>query len=106
MKQKGFSGMVLLLLLASMVCMAGDSFLPEVNSMAIAASQQNGAVRNASNAQIGRIESNGTVRNSLNAQIGKIESSGTIRDCFNPTMGSASGVKKEWAAVFFFLISI
>ena len=56
MKQKGFSGMVLLLLLASMVCMAVDSFLPEVNSIAIAAIQQNGAVRNASNAQIGSVQ--------------------------------------------------
>ena len=43
-----------------------------------------------------------TIRNASNAQAGTIESNGTVRDRSNSTMGSASGVKKEWAAVFFF----
>ena len=64
--------------------------------------ESNGTVRNSSNAMIGRIESNGTVRNSSNAMIGRIESDGTVRNSSNATIGYARGIKKEWAAVFFF----
>lgn len=59
-------------------------------------------VRNASNATIGKIESNGTVRNGSNAMIGRVESDGTVRNSSNATIGYARGIKKEWAAVFFF----
>lgn len=43
-----------------------------------------------------------TVRNASNATIGKIESNGTVRNSSNATIGYARGIKKEWAAVFFF----
>lgn len=64
--------------------------------------ESNGTVRNSSNAMIGRIESNGTVRNASNATIGRVDSDGTVRNSSNATIGYARGIKKEWAAVFFF----
>ena len=64
--------------------------------------ESNGTVHNSSNAMIGRIESDGTVRNASNAMIGRVESDGTVRNSSNATIGYARGIKKEWAAVFFF----
>ena len=44
-------------------------------------------LRNASNAQIGKVESDGVVRNSSNARIGKVESDGTVRNASNARIG-------------------
>ena len=98
MKQKRYSGIVLWLSFALMIC----STLHDANCMIITGIQQSGAVRNASSAQIGKIESNGTVRNASNAQIGKIDSNGIVRNASNVQIGSAPGVKTEWVAAFFF----
>ena len=59
-------------------------------------------VRDGSNRSIGTIESNGTVRDGMNRSIGKVESDGTVRDSMNRSIGSAKGVKRTYAAVFFF----
>lgn len=59
-------------------------------------------LRNGSNQKVGSIESNGTVRNASSQKVGTIESNGTIRNASNQTIGNASGVKKEWAAAFYF----
>ena len=59
-------------------------------------------LRNASGNRTGKIESDGTVRNESGNRIGKIDSDGTIRDASGNRKGSASGVRKEWAAVTFF----
>jgi hypothetical protein len=42
------------------------------------------------------------LRNSSNSFIGKIESDGTVRNSSNSCIGYAKGVKKEWAAIYFF----
>ena len=59
-------------------------------------------LRNASNAQIGKVESDGVVRNASNARIGKIDKEGIVRDDSNKQIGSAKGVDKKIAAVIFF----
>ena len=59
-------------------------------------------VRDGSNRTIGTIESNGTVRDGMNRSIGHFGSDGTVRDGMNRTIGSARGVKRTYAAVFFF----
>jgi hypothetical protein len=38
----------------------------------------------------------------MNRTIGRVESDGTVRDGMNRTIGSARGVKRTHAAVFFF----
>ena len=43
-----------------------------------------------------------TVYDGSNRSIGKVESNGTVRDGSNRQIGQAKGVKREWAAVFFF----
>ncbi len=59
-------------------------------------------MRNASNSYIGKVESDGTVRNASNSYIGKVENDGTVRNSSNSCIGYAKGVKKEWAAIYFF----
>ena len=59
-------------------------------------------LRNSSNSSIGSISSDGTVRNSSNSTIGKIESDGTVRNSSNSSIGKAEGVKRSWAAAYFF----
>ena len=59
-------------------------------------------VRNSSYSTIGHIDSDGTVRNSSYSTIGHIDSDGTIRNSSYSTIGHAKGIKREWAAVWFF----
>ena len=42
------------------------------------------------------------VRNSSYSAIGHIDSDGTIRNSSYSTIGHAKGIKREWAAVWFF----
>jgi len=44
----------------------------------------------------------GTLRGASNSAIGKIERDGNVRNAQNAGIGSAGGVKMEWAAAFFF----
>jgi hypothetical protein len=48
------------------------------------------------------LANDGSLRDASNATIGKIECDGTVRNAQNANIGSAKGVKMEWAAVFFF----
>ena len=54
-----------------------------------------------SNNGVGRIESNGTIRNSSGNSIGSVRS-GDVRNSSGNTIGHYSGVKDQWAAIFFF----
>ena len=64
--------------------------------------ESNGTVRDGMNRSIGKVESDGTVRDGMNRSIGRVESDGTVRDGMNRSIGSARGVKRTYAAVFFF----
>jgi hypothetical protein len=61
-----------------------------------------GEVRNDRNQKIGSVSSDGEVRNDRNQNIGKIMPDGEVRNDRNQRIGRAQGIKKEWAAVFFF----
>ena len=64
-----------------------------------------GTIRNSSYSTIGHIDSDGTIRNSSYSTIGHIDSDGTIRNSSYSsysTIGHAKGIKREWAAVWFF----
>ena len=61
-----------------------------------------GTIRNSSYSTIGHIDKDGTVRNSSYSTIGHIDSDGTVRNSSYSTIGHAKGIKREWAAVFFF----
>ena len=63
---------------------------------------KDGTVRNSSYSTIGHIDKDGTVRNSSYSTIGHIDSDGTVRNSSYSTIGHAKGIKREWAAVFFF----
>ena len=79
-----------------------DGTIRNSSGAAIGKLESNGTFRDARNSFLGKIESDGTVRNSNNARIGKIENNGVVRNANGAAIGKASGVKKEWAAVFFF----
>ena len=64
--------------------------------------ENSGTIRDGMNRTVGRVESDGTVRDGMNRTIGRVESDGTVRDGMNRTIGSARGVKRTYAAVFFF----
>ena len=42
------------------------------------------------------------IRGANNAVIGKIDADGTVRNASNATIGTAKGVKRSWAAAYFF----
>jgi hypothetical protein len=42
------------------------------------------------------------VRNGSGTSIGKVEKDGTIRNSSGTGIGSAKGIDRKWAAVFFF----
>ena len=77
------------------LCATGAALLPA--GAACAAD-----MRGANNATIGKIDSDGTVRSANNATIGNIGSDGTVRSANNATIGYAKGVKRSWAAGYFF----
>jgi hypothetical protein len=79
-----------------------DGTIRNSSNSTIGKIESNGTFRNSSNSTIGKIESDGTVRNSSNSTIGKIESDGTVRNSSNSTIGKAEGVKRSWAAAYFF----
>ena len=61
-----------------------------------------GTIRNSSYSTIGHVDKDGTVRNSSYSTIGHIDSDGTVRNSSYSTIGHAKGIKREWAAVWFF----
>ena len=92
-------------LAAALALAAGSAFATDIrgaNNAVIGKIDADGTVRNASNATIGKIASDGTVRNASNATIGKVDSDGTVRNASNATIGTAKGVKRSWAAAYFF----
>ena len=64
--------------------------------------EANGTLRNSSGFSIGQFKEDGSI-NKNGTCIGKIESDGTVRKDGAP-VGSARGIKKEWAAaaIFFY----
>ena len=44
----------------------------------------------------------GDLRDASNASLGRIDNDGSVRNASNASIGRAQGVKKEWAAVFYF----
>ena len=82
-----------------------DLFAQDVRNSSystIAHIDSDGTVRNSSYSTIGHIDSDGTVRNSSYSTIGHIDSDGTVRNSSYSTIGHAKGIKREWAAVYFF----
>ena len=77
-------------------------FLSIVMLMASSAMAQ--TVYNSSGSSCGKIESDGTIRNSSGSSIGKVESDGTVRNSSGSSIGKASGIPREWVAVYFFFI--
>ena len=61
-----------------------------------------GTIRNSSYSMIGKVDRDGTVRNSSYSMIGKIDDDGTVRNSSYSMIGKAEGIKREWAAVWFF----
>ena len=61
-----------------------------------------GTVRNASYTRIGQVDNDGTVRNASYTRIGQIDNDGTVRNASYTKIGTAKGVRKRWAAAFFF----
>ena len=64
--------------------------------------ESNGTIRNSSGSSIGKVESDGTVRNGSGSSIGKVESDGTVRNSSGSSIGKAEGVRRDWAAAYFF----
>lgn len=64
--------------------------------------ESNGTIRNSSGSSIGKIDSDGTVRNGSGSSIGKVESDGTVRNSSGSSIGKAEGVRRDWAAAYFF----
>ena len=61
-----------------------------------------GTIRNSSYTMIGKVEKDGTIRNSSYSMIGKIDDDGTVRNSSYSSIGTTKGIKKEWAAIWFF----
>lgn len=59
-------------------------------------------MQNSNYGTAGYIKSDGTVQDSRYTTIGHIKSDGTVQDSRYTTIGHANGVKREWAAAFFF----
>ena len=79
-----------------------DGSLYNSYSQRVGKIESNGTVRNSYGSNIGRVESDGSVRNGYGQNIGKIYDDGTVRNGYGQNIGRARGVKKEWAAAFFF----
>ena len=69
---------------------------------AIGKIESDGTVRDKSGNRVGQITSSGEIRSSSGNTIGKIDNDGTVRNGSNSCIGYAKGVKKEYAAVYFF----
>ncbi len=67
------------------------------STVAMAQRMQNGNYHTA-----GYIKSDGTVQDGNYHTVGHIKSDGTVQDANYHTIGHYSGVKKEWAAAFYF----
>ena len=50
----------------------------------------------------GYIKPDGTIQNSSYSRVGYIKPDGTIQNSSYSTIGYAKGIKREWAAVFYF----
>ena len=59
-------------------------------------------VRNSSGSSCGQIESNGTIRNSSGSSVGRFDSDGTVRNSSGSSIGKAEGIRRDWAAAYFF----
>ena len=59
-------------------------------------------IRSSSYGSLATVASDGTVRDANNRMVARIYGDGTVRDGMNRTIGSARGVKRTHAAVFFF----
>ena len=90
-----------MVLLAAVTCCMGQT-VRDGSNRSIGTIESNGTVRDGMNRSVGKIESDGTIRDGMNRSIGKVESDGTVRDSMNRSIGSARGVKRTYAAVFFF----
>ena len=53
-----------------------------------------------------QFKNDGTVEDSHYSTIGHIKSDGTVEDSHYSTIGHASGIKKEWAAAYFFFFKL
>ena len=79
-----------------------DGTIRNSSYSAIGHIDNDGTIRNSSYSAIGHVDKDGTVRNSSYSSIGHIDSDGTIRNSSYSTIGHAKGIKREWAAVWFF----
>ena len=79
-----------------------DGTIRNSSYSAIGHIDNDGTIRNSSYSAIGHVDKDGTVRNSSYSAIGHIDSDGTIRNSSYSTIGHAKGIKREWAAVWFF----
>ena len=64
--------------------------------------KDDGTIQNNNYSTIGYIKPNGTVQNSSYQTLGYIKENGTVQDQSYKTIGYANGIKKEWAAVYYF----
>ena len=64
--------------------------------------KSDGTVQDGSYRTIGYIKNDGTVQNGSYQTIGYVKNDGTVQDGSYRTIGHSSGVKKQWAAAFFF----
>ena len=64
--------------------------------------ESDGTIRDGRSNILGKVESNGTVRSKMGSILGRIENNGTVRNSSCTIIGSAPGVSKRRAAVFFF----
>lgn len=64
--------------------------------------KSDGTVQDAGYRTIGHIKSDGTIQDGGFKTIGHVKSDGTVQDSGFKTIGHANGIKREWAAWFFF----
>ena len=68
--------------------------------------KSDGTIQDSHYSTIGYIKSDGTVQDSHYSTIGYIKSDGTVQDSHYSTIGHASGIKKEWAAAYYFFFKM
>ena len=82
-----------------------DGTIRNSSYSAIGHIDNDGTIRNSSYSAIGHVDKDGTVRNSSYSTIGHIDSDGTVRNSSYSSIGHAKGIKREWAAVWFFFFN-
>ena len=79
-----------------------DGTVQDGSYRTIAHIKSDGTVQDGSYRTVAYIKNDGTIQNGSYSTKGHVKSDGTVQDGSYRTIGQASGIKKEWAAWFFF----